>query len=328
MAFVVKRPPALSVALLVAGLCALGAPAAAAPPDPVSKARALANGAGDLLDQKKYAEALARVEEAEGIFHAPTHLLMKSEALLGLGRLVDAMGALEKLAAEPLPRGAPQAFRRAQQEATQRLAELVARVPSVLVKVGGSKASGAKVTLDGAPIDLAGGLAVRADPGAHELRVEAPGAATVVRKLTLPDHGGVVDVAVALEPAAAPEPLTQPPTPPEEPAKPSFWRTRTPAYVALGLGGAGVLVGAITGGVSLGKVSALEARCPNGACAPSDQGAIDSAGALGTTSTVAFTVGAVALAAGAVLFVVNKPPKKEPDAAGLHLTASGLAGTF
>lgn len=314
--------------LYAAAVCALAPAAVGAPPtEGVARARALANEAGDLLDRKQFAEALERVEQAEAAFHAPTHLVMMGEALEGLGRLADAMAVYEKLAAEPLPQAAPQAFRRAQQEATAKLGDLIARVPSVRVVVQGAPAAGARATLDGKSLDLASGLAVRVDPGPHAVRVEAAGFAPVTRKVTLPERGGVVEVAIALEPPppAAPPPA---PTPAAEPAAPSFWRTRTPAWIALGVGGAGLAVGAVTGGLSLGKVSSLKERCPGGACAPSDQGDLDAAGALGTTSTVAFVVGGVAVAAGVVLLVVNRPPKQEPAAAGLHLGPTGLGARF
>ncbi len=327
MQVLVKHALPLCLAVIASAL----APAAwAAPPaDGVTRARALANEAGDLLDQKRYADALDRVEQAERLFHAPTHLLMKGDALIGLGRVADAMEAFEKLAAEPLPSGAPLAFRRAQQDATAKVRDLIARVPSVHVKVQGPAAIDARATIDGKPIDLASGLAVRADPGPHEVKIEAAGFVPAARTITLPARGGVVDVEVALDRVPPPvAPAIGPAIPPAEEPRPSFWRTKSPAYAAFGLGGAGVVIGAVTGGMSLGKVSDLKARCPGGACAPGDQGDLDTAGALGTTSTVAFAVGAVAVAAGVVLLVVNRPPKQEPTTAGLHLTATGLGGSF
>lgn len=312
--------------------CALApATASAQPSAGVAKARALASEAGELLDQKRYADALGRLEEAESAFHAPTHVAMIGEALEGLGRLAEALATFEKLGAEPLPAAAPQAFRRAKQQAATKARALSARVPSLRVRVQGPPAGAASATLDGKALDLAEGRATRVDPGERTLLVEAAGFAPVSRRVSLPERGDIVGVEVALERATPMAPLAtaQPFAPARaDDGKRSFWRSRTPAYAALGLGGAGLVVGAVTGGLSLAKVSDLKARCPNGACAPGDQGSLDTAGALGTTSTVAFAVGAVLVATGVVLFVVNRPAKREPATVGLLLTATGLGGSF
>lgn len=322
---------ALALAATVVACALAPATASALPSADVAKARSLAGEASDLLDQKRYAEALERVEEAERTFHAPTHLAMIGEALEGLGRLAEALATFEKLEAERLSAAAPQAFRRAKQQASTKARALSARVPSLAVRVQGPPVGTASATLDGRAIDLAAGRAARVDPGERTLRVEATGFVSVARKVWLPARADVVDVEVTLERATPtpPRAAAQPIAPTGAPeGKRSFWRSRTPAYTALGLGAAGLVVGAVTGGLSLARVSDLKTRCPNGACAPADQGNLDAAGALGTTSTVAFAVGAVLVATGAVLFVVNHPAKREPPTVGLHLTATGLGGSF
>lgn len=322
---------ALALAATVVACALAPATASAQPSTDVAKARALAGEAGDLLDQKRYAEALERVELAERTFHAPTHLAMIGEALEGLGRLAEALATFEKLAAEPLHPAAPRAFRHAKQQAAAKTRTLSARVPSLTVRVQGPPAGAVSATLDGKALDLAGGRAARVDPGERTLRVEATGFVPVSRKVAMPERAEIVNAEVTLERAAPTPPLAeaQPLAPAGAPdAKPSFWRSRTPAYAALGLGGAGLVVGAVTGGLSLAKVSDLKARCPNGACVPGDQGDLDAAGSLGTTSTVAFAVGAVLVATGVVLFVVNRPAKREPPTVGLHLTPAGLGSSF
>jgi hypothetical protein len=321
----VARAPLIASAVLA---CALASGAASAQPAAdVAKARSLANEAVDLLDQKKYEGALDRLQRAEQLFHAPTHVAMLGEALEGLGRLAESLGVFEKLAAEKLAPSAPAAFRRAQQEAVEKVRALSARVPSVRVEVDGAPDGAATATLDGQAIGL--GAAARVDPGHHTLHVEAAGFVAVDRPVMLPESGDVVTVALTLArvPAAAPAPpVVAPVEVPEE--RPSFWHSRVPAYAALGIGGAGLAVGAVTGGLSLAKVGDLKGRCPSGACPASAQPDIDKAGALGTASTVAFAVGAVAVAAGVVLLVVHRPAKKEPATTGLHVTATGFGGSF
>src|ERR1700678_3544752 len=142
----------------------LAAPIAYAAPSATDRARALAEEAGDLLDAKRYADALDRVTRAEALYHAPTNVLMTGEAQEGLGHLAAALetyerrpaptnvpmtgGAkeapappaaaletYERLAPEPLPPTAPRPFLQAQKDGKVRLDALLARVPSVLVTV-------------------------------------------------------------------------------------------------------------------------------------------------------------------------------------------------
>jgi len=73
------------------------------------------------------------------------------------------------------------------------------------------------------------------------------------------------------------------------------------AYVGLATAGLGLVVGAITGGVSLVKESNLKSECQNYVCTPDHEGDLNSAKALGDVSTVGFVVAG----AGAVLAVVG-----------------------
>src|SRR5690349_7016544 len=98
----------------------------------IAEARSLAQDAGDLLDQKNYAEALERATQAEALYHATIHVLMIAQAQEGLGRLAESALTYERLVAEPLPRTAPGVFRDAQEKGKVKLRELLARVPSML----------------------------------------------------------------------------------------------------------------------------------------------------------------------------------------------------
>ena len=84
------------------------APAAPASADtPVSdidRARALAKQANRALQKaQSYAEALDYATRAEALYHAPIHLGIIGEALIGMGRGAEAMATLERLVSEPLP---------------------------------------------------------------------------------------------------------------------------------------------------------------------------------------------------------------------------------
>jgi hypothetical protein len=305
--------------------------------DDKDRARELAREAGDLLDGKRYEEALDRARQAETLYHAPSHLLMAAEALKALGRLAEAMDAYERLVAEPLPSSAPPLFLKAQETGRNALRELAARTPSVLVRVSGAPRDRVKALLDGHPIDLAMGVAVRTDPGAHRIDVAGEGFAPVSRTVSLPPKGGIVVVDVALAPAgaandvpsepAALEPPQLPPVPPREKG------SLVPGIVTISLGGAAAVAGAITGAMSISQTSALKSRCPQNRCMPGDQTALDSAGRLATTSDVTFGIAGAGVVVGVILLIVRPGGAPAPRASArvtpwIGAGSAGLEGAF
>jgi len=75
--------------------------------------------------------------------------------------------------------------------------------------------------------------------------------------------------------------------------------------VAFGVGGAGLVVGAITGIIALGKAGDLKDQCTAGksSCPPTAQSDIDSYKSVGTISTIGFIVAGVGGVAGVVLLL-------------------------
>jgi hypothetical protein len=112
---------------------------------------------------------------------------------------------------------------------------------------------------------------------------------------------------------------------------------RTVGIVGMGLGGAGLLTGIITGLVVVGQHGSLQSNaCAKGGCQASSlssyQSSVDSYNTMGTVSTVSFIAGAVLGAGGAVLFFTA--PKREATSQGLWVTpyvgigSAGATGTF
>ena len=98
---------------------------------------------------------------------------------------------------------------------------------------------------------------------------------------------------------------------------------------ALGLGGAGLALGAATGVVAMGKIDALKTACPTGKCPASAQPDIDSYHLMGALSTVGFTIGVVGGAAGAVLLILapkSSAAKPHKDATVEPLVGPGFLG--
>jgi hypothetical protein len=314
---------------------ALSASAAAAPPGEKEQARALAEQAGDALDARDFKQAIELVTRAEALYHAPTHLMIAAEAHEGLGELVEAAELYERIVAEPLPAGSPAGFRTAQNEAVERIRALIARIPSLLVRVTPASAR-ATVTLDGRPLETGGDSAKRVNPGSHTIRATAPGHRPYEKTLAL-ERGGVVTIAIALERES--EEPARPPTAATVQPKPAAPASRTgskvPAYVAFGFGAVGLGVGAITGKMSLDRVAELDEACPDKHCPSGRQSDIDDAKLLGTISTIGFGVGLAGIAAGVVLLVTSGPTQEKPNQSAartiepwVSASSLGVRGSF
>jgi len=322
------------IALALAFVAVLGAPTLAYADD-IDRARVLAQEAGDLLDDKKWEPALEKAQQAEALYHAPIHTSMIAQALEGMNRYAEAVAVYEKLVAEPLPSSAPAPFREAQVEAKQRLNALLARVPSMMVRVHGIPKEKATATIDGQPFDLEAGIAVRLDPGDHEVKVTAEGEKPFVKTVTLPDRGGVTLVEARLG-KDAPEQQPDPTFIPSKADEPSQGPSRAPAIIAFSIGAIGIGVGAVTGVMFLGRLGDLKDRCPDDQCALEDQEEIDSTGLLGNISTIGFGVGAAGVVAGVVLLAVggSKPRATTGKSAAakvepwLGLGSAGVRGAF
>jgi hypothetical protein len=281
----------------------------------MDRARALAKRAKKALEQTHdYAQALDDATKAEALYHAPFHLWIIGDALVGMGRMAEAMEVFERLVSEPLAPKAPEAFRKAQEEGQRRLKELTARVPSLLLIAKGPSPSTVKATVDGKPLSLASGVATRFDAGERSIHAEAPGYAPVDQTVTLPAKGGVVVIDASFVPL---------PTRPVAPPRPTAERAAQEARVqkpspapwigALAVGGAGLAVGGVAGGVFLSRLSALKARCPMNQCASTDEPEARTIGTIGNVSTAALVVGGVGVAAGAVIVIVQRSKAPRPS---------------
>ena len=306
-------------------------------------ARALAQQGQDAFERHDFATAADRFKRAGELVHAPTLVLGLARAQVGLGKWVAAHETYNRVARETLPATAPPAFTRAIADAARELASLEPRIPTVTIVVEG--APSAKVTLDGAPVPSAVlGVGRMVDPGAHTVRAEADGFApaqsvfTAVERnnqkvtLRLERVAGAVPAVAPPPPGAAPSPGAGPPPTPLSPSPSSSGPTRKLlGFVGLGVGGAGLVVGAVAGGVAVSKHASLQKVCPGGACPASQASNLDGYHVVSALSTAGFVAGGVLAAAGVVL-VVTAPRSTEPSSAGVAPVIGagriGLRGWF
>jgi hypothetical protein len=111
-------------------------------------------------------------------------------------------------------------------------------------------------------------------------------------------------------------------------------KLRTYAYIAGGVGVAGLAMFTIFGLMDNSTYSDLQSACPNNACPASKQSEIDSGRTQQTLANVGLVVGAVGVATGATLFVLSlsksSPAPAAAPATGLVVTPGfvGLRGTL
>jgi hypothetical protein len=304
----------------------------------IAAARALGQEGVKLADAGNCQDAIDRLARAEKLFHAPTTLGRLGECQVQVGKIVEGTENLNKVVRETLAPGAPAAFKQAQERAARVLAEAKPKIARLKIAVAEPSEAPYSVKVDGEPIPLASLNTNRPmDPGEHTIEAAAPGYKTTRAKVTLPE-GGSDSVALRLEAdeaASKPEPAATGPVapPPPKEVAPEEDRpmisSRLPAYVAFGVGAAGVAVGSIFGLMALGKKGDLEDACsPVRVCPPSERERIDDGKTFGTVSTVGFVIGGAALVAGAALFFMTQPPRKTARTAPVFFGADRVGYRF
>lgn len=229
--------------------------------------------------------------------------------------------------------------------AESRVKELAAEVPSLKMVWSGGMPANTKILLDGAEVPAALDIVWELDPGEHRVEVMRAGAAPDTRVVVLERKKPTV--LVDLTPKAAHGPTLpggdgEAPSstnvgvpgqtigdvdkpPPDAPGASNV--RRTSGFVALGVGGAGLLLGGVMGGLALSQKGTVDSECKAVSvgydCSPAGRAAVDEIVKYGTPSTVGFIAGGVLAATGLVLILTA--PKKEARTS-LQVTAQGAPG--
>lgn len=314
---------------------ALGAGATwAAPPDPTAErrtaARALADKGYAHYQAGRFAEAVATLERAEALFHAPTLAFALAKAYVAAGRLRDARRVYQQIVEEKLPPTAPADYRRAQVSAAVELTALSARIPSVRVVIEGAAGRRAAVSVDGASVaEAALADRIELDAGKHVVRVRVEGAAPpieITREITLAE-GARESLTVAL-PGALPSLARTPPGTPPVPAPPQRG-SPAPGIAALGVGAAALAVGIGTGVDVLARAAKIKEQCRDEVCPVRLEPDARAARTEATVSTIAFAVAGAAVAAGVVLVIVRPGARSGARAAiAIGPGSVGFSGRF
>jgi hypothetical protein len=235
-----------------------------------------------------------------------------------LGRLATAMEHLQKV----LPDFPAEDERLA--IVNEHIAALDPRLPHLRIKLAAGALPGAVVMLDGVPLaPEALGKMTPIDPGKHVILVGGKDLAERQFPVTVREGEST---SVVVEPGRSLAPAPPPPVdvgrdagflvgqapPPETETGTSGRRVAT--YIAGGVGVAGIVFGAVTGGLMLSKKSVVNAKCNDaGTCV--DRDGVDeanSAKALASMSTAGWAVALAGVGTATFLFFTEPPRSKAP----------------
>ncbi|MEP7122703.1 MAG: tetratricopeptide repeat protein [Byssovorax sp.] len=341
-----KTLPSLPVAGVAFSLVAsllLGSPSASAQPRPPGNpavAEALFQQARDLFKQESYAEACPKFAESQRLEPKLGTLLNLAVCHEKLGKIATAWAEYTSAATIAGREGSKdrEAFSR------ERVADLEKKLSRITLQ-SSSPPAGLRVVLDDQPMDLTAlNTPLPIDPGKHWIAASAPGRVDWSTTLDVPSEQAslpvqiptLVAAPVAALPAPAvptPAPLVPPATPAVEVAPPARSDNRFVAYVGFGVGAAGVLVGAITGGITLARASTIRAACHDNFCGVGQTEALGGATTMANVSNVSFLLGGLGVGVGVVALILtpSREPARRPVATVTPIVgpgAVGLRGSF
>lgn len=291
-----------AIAAFSAALLA-GAAAAAQERDPTG-AEALFWEGRRAFDAGQYEVACARFEESQRLDPSVGTLFNLAVCEEARGRIAQAWQHFAQAEGQ-LP-----ADDQRRTYAAERVAALAARLPRLTITLPGGAPAGLAVSRDGIVVAAGGfGVPLPTPPGRHEIVVSAPGRPDRKIEVVLAEAESKTVIAEPNAVASAPAPWTPPPGEATTPRR-SPWRTV--GWVSLGVGAAGLALGAVAGLLAIDAEAKIQDDCDPGAggrlkCGSDGLDAASSGKTWATTSTVAFVAGAAAAAGGVTLVIATNP---------------------
>jgi hypothetical protein len=308
----------------------------------------------DLRDKGDLQAALARFQAADGIMRVPTTGFEVARTQVALRLLIEARDTIAAIRKTPAKPTDPQPFTEARGRADELDASLAQRIPALTVVVDGVAPGAATVTVDGVRIPAAAvGLPRKLNPGRH----------TVLARTTDAESGEEVDLAEkeqkevhltlvagtigTVSAVSSTSPAGAAASPGGEPTPGKSHAPTLVSWVAAGVTGVGLVVGGVTGLVSISKTSSLANECPMARCStPTARKDFDTAHSLATVSNASFiaagvgaavVVGSLVIghpAGGATSTADPKPREERGRSQALRVTpwiglaAAGIRGSF
>jgi hypothetical protein len=312
----------------------------------LSSARELAKLGLQAYDAGKYQEAAEKLANAYRVVRVPTLAVIQARALVKLGKWVSASELYLEAMHIPKDKSWQSIQTDAQREAEMERAELLPRIPRIKIALQGATDGEVAVAVDGTTIPTALLSAEQMlDPGTRIVR-GTRGTEIVTQNITV-KAGERTTVTLRFAEGGMPAPPAvatpnqpknaEPATPPRS-GEPGTRRTggntqKTLGWIGIGLGGAGLVAGGVTGIVALSKRSTLRdsGSCSSDMkhCDPELGTTVNAYNTMRTVSAVGFFAGGILAAAGVTLLLTS-PKQESAPLVGLWLGPSGatLVGGF
>ena len=272
----------------------------------IEMARNLMDEGDAKLERGDVRGALRSYRAAHTIMNVPTTGIEVARMEAKLGHLVEARKVAIDVAKMPVKAQEPKPFIEARSDAQLLADALETRIPRVKVETKGVPTTATiELQIDGRviPSDEVG-ESIALDPGKHELVLSVSGGDPESRTITLSENEKrTVTFGDGSSSSDQDKPVR---------------RTSPLVFIGFGLGGAGLIAGAITGGLSLSRASEVEKICRAGTC-PSQtdldkaKPIHDSAYTLANVSNVAFAVGVVGVGLGVTGLLLGRSADKKPE---------------
>lgn len=290
-------------------------------------------------EQGRWADALAKFKEADGVVHSPVFTLYIARTERRAGKLLEARADFQKLLAEELGPNAPDPWVAAHKDAKTELAQLEPLIPRVTLSLSAPGSLDDRADVDGNPFVWE--RAFEINPGEHTVHIAST--PPYEQKFTI-EEGKTERVTITPTTAGTrpiePHPIKPPPNddPPKSIIVPAQPGSIIPGAVVLSLGIAAVVTGGVFMGVALAARGDVDPACavandPGcvGEVFRDSQKANERAGLFGNASTGLLIGGGVAGAVGAILLVVRPggtPEAVKPVEVTVGPTFVGLRGRF
>ena len=313
--------------LLLLVLCLLSSSAFAQNAADRETARNLMDVGRAKYEAKDYASALEAFSAADKIMGVSSTGLWVGKTLVELGRLVEARDKLIAVTQLPVASSESDILTEAREEAGALQQGVAERIPTLEIELQGLQPGDQrKVWIDGRELapELVE-LPVKVDPGKHLVVGTSPGYVDQRQKIEV-GEGEKLKVVLVLERGANPT---------EEETDDGGAGVHPLVWIGFGTAGAGILVGAITGGLSLSAAADAKDGCVEQRCPVENQSDADSSTALAHVSTIGFVVAGVGAGLGVVgLFLSGDDDSESSEAAAVRLEPTlglgvvGLQGRF
>lgn len=335
---------ALSVAVLASPLAsAAGADPSSATPAQKKEAMDHFTAGKQAFEVKNYEKAVAELRASLDVVDSPNARLELARALRDGGKLADAWAEYERVVQDATKMAAKEPrYAKTADAATTERTDVEAKLAFVLVTVAHApkdavlKVGGKSVPQDDwdEPIVAPAGACdvVLSDASGKELARQTV-MATVGQKLPVDLDAQPAPQAAPASTAIAPEDKPDNGPPPADTAPPPSSSGRSSlrpwAYVAGGVGVAGLAAFTVFGLMSNSDYSDLQNSCHPG-CPANKSSEIDNGKTYQLIANIGLGVGIVGVAAGATLFVLSLGGKSAPATTGLVVGPSfvGVRGTL